>query len=148
MAHRARLAEIDQSLRDVFDAYARDLNQRVATKGNAIPVIVGGDHSLMYPDVVAVTDVYGKGKVGVIHFDAHFDGIPLLFGHYLSHGAPVRRVIDELGLVDRAVMIGSVASSPLPQQAAARGGGSSSARAPRASNDSTSSRSPPSQAAA
>ena len=61
----------------------------------AIPVIVGGDHSLMYPDLVAITDVYGKGKVGVIHFDAHFDGIPLLFGHYLSHGAPVRRLIDE-----------------------------------------------------
>ncbi|ETX08248.1 agmatinase family protein [Candidatus Entotheonella palauensis] len=60
-----------------------------------IPVIVGGDHSLMYPDVVAITDVYGKDKVGVIHFDAHFDGIPLLFGHYLSHGAPVRRLIDE-----------------------------------------------------
>jgi len=64
-------------------------------EAGAIPVIVGGDHSLMYPDVVAVTDVYGKGNVGVIHFDAHFDGIPLLFGHYLSHGAPVRRVIDE-----------------------------------------------------
>ena len=61
----------------------------------AIPVIVGGDHSLMYPDVVAVTDVYGKGKVGVVHFDAHFDGIPLMFGHYLSHGAMVRRLIDE-----------------------------------------------------
>jgi agmatinase len=60
-----------------------------------IPVIVGGDHSLMYPDVVAVTDVYGKGNVGVVHFDAHFDGVPLLFGHYLSHGAPVRRLIDE-----------------------------------------------------
>ncbi|NNJ95871.1 MAG: agmatinase family protein [Gammaproteobacteria bacterium] len=61
----------------------------------AVPVIVGGDHSLMYPDVVAITDVYGKGKVGVIHFDAHFDGIPLMFGHYISHGAPVRRLIDE-----------------------------------------------------
>lgn len=61
----------------------------------AIPVVVGGDHSLMYPDVVAVTDVYGKGNVGVIHFDAHFDGIPLMFGHYISHGAPVRRLIDE-----------------------------------------------------
>jgi agmatinase len=60
-----------------------------------IPVIVGGDHSLMYPDVVAVTDVYGKGNVGVVHFDAHFDGIPLMFGHYLSHGAMVRRLIDE-----------------------------------------------------
>ncbi len=67
----------------------------------AIPVIVGGDHSLMYPDVVAVTDVYGKGKVGVIHFDAHFDGIPLMFGHDLSHGAPVRRLIDEVHVKGR-----------------------------------------------
>ena len=61
----------------------------------AVPVIVGGDHSLMYADVVAVTDVYGKGNVGVVHFDAHFDGSLLVFGHYLSHGGPVRRVIDE-----------------------------------------------------
>ena len=38
----------------------------------------------MYPDVVAITDVYGKDKVGVIHFDAHFDGNPLLFGHYVG----------------------------------------------------------------
>ena len=28
---------------------------------HVIPVIVGGDHSLMYPDVAALTDVYGKG---------------------------------------------------------------------------------------
>ena len=60
-----------------------------------VPFTVGGDHSLMYPDVVAVTDVHGKGKVAVVHFDAHFDGIPLLFGHYLTHGAMVRRLIDE-----------------------------------------------------
>lgn len=72
----------------------RQMVKEIAEAG-AIPVIVGGDHSLMYPDVVAITDVYGKGKVGVVHFDAHFDGIPLLFGHYLSHGAPVRRLIDE-----------------------------------------------------
>jgi agmatinase len=71
--------------------------KEIAATG-AIPVIVGGDHSLMYPDVVAITEVYDpnkEGKVGVIHFDAHFDGLPLLFGHYLSHGAPVRRLIDE-----------------------------------------------------
>lgn len=61
----------------------------------AIPVIIGGDHSLMYPDVVALADVHGKGNVGVVHFDAHFDGVPLLFGHYLTNGAPVRRLIDE-----------------------------------------------------
>jgi agmatinase len=61
----------------------------------AIPVIVGGDHSLMYPDVVAVTDKYGKGNVAVVHFDAHFDGLGSLFGNPLSHGTPVRRLIDE-----------------------------------------------------
>ena len=61
----------------------------------AIPVIVGGDHSLMYADVVAITDVYGKGKVGVVHFDAHFDGLGSTFGHLISHGAPVRRLLDE-----------------------------------------------------
>lgn len=60
-----------------------------------VPFVVGGDHSLMYPDVVAVTDVHGKGQVAMVHFDAHFDGIPLLFGHYLTHGAMVRRLIDE-----------------------------------------------------
>lgn len=60
-----------------------------------IPVVIGGDHSLMYADVVAVTDKYGKGKVAVVHWDAHFDGTPLVFGHYLTHGAMVRRLIDE-----------------------------------------------------
>lgn len=38
-----------------------------------IPFIVGGDHSLMYADVAALADVYGKEKIGVVHFDAHYD---------------------------------------------------------------------------
>jgi agmatinase len=28
------------------------------------PIVIGGDHSLMYPDVAALVDVYGKRKVG------------------------------------------------------------------------------------
>ncbi|MEM8885414.1 MAG: agmatinase family protein [Planctomycetota bacterium] len=64
-------------------------------EAGAIPVVVGGDHSLMYPDLVAVTDVYGKGKVGVVHFDAHHDASGVVFGNPVSHGAPVRRLIDE-----------------------------------------------------
>ena len=56
---------------------------------------MGGDLSLMYPDVVAVTDHYGKGKVGVIHLDAHFDPSGSTFGHYLTHGGPVKRLIEE-----------------------------------------------------
>ncbi len=65
----------------------------VVTTG-AIPVIVGGDHSVMWPDAAALQDVYGVGNVGVIHFDAHFDGGQYAFGHLIDHGMPVRRLID------------------------------------------------------
>ena len=64
-------------------------------EAGVIPIIVGGDHSLSYPNIVAITDVYGKGNVGVVHFDAHFDGEPGFFGHYVSHGSWVKLVIDE-----------------------------------------------------
>jgi len=43
---------------------------------HVIPIIIGGDHSLMYSDVAGLADVYGKGNVGVIHFDAHYDASP------------------------------------------------------------------------
>jgi arginase family enzyme len=65
---------------------------------HVIPIIVGGDHSLMYPDVAALTDVYGKGNVGVVHFDAHYDAGKYMMGHLIGHGMPVYRLIEE-GLV-------------------------------------------------
>ncbi len=65
---------------------------------NVIPIIVGGDHSLMYSNVAALTDVYGKGNVGVVHFDAHYDAGKYMMGHLISHGMPVYRLIEE-GLV-------------------------------------------------
>ena len=78
--------------RSVLPVY--EMAKEIAETG-AIPVTVGGDHSLMYPDVAAAAAVYGTDNLAVLHFDAHFDGIPLMFGHYLSHGAMVRRLIDE-----------------------------------------------------
>lgn len=62
---------------------------------HVIPLIIGGDHSLMYPDAAGLADVYGKGNVGVIHFDAHYDATKNLFGHMISHGQPVYRLIEE-----------------------------------------------------
>jgi len=62
---------------------------------NVIPIIIGGDHSLMYSDVAGLADVYGKGNVGVIHFDAHYDASKRMFGHLISHGQPVYRLIEE-----------------------------------------------------
>ncbi|MXU65157.1 agmatinase family protein [Oceanomicrobium pacificus] len=66
---------------------------------HVFPMIIGGDHSLMYPDVAALVDVYGKGNVGVIHFDAHYDAGKYMMGHLISHGMPIYRLIEE-GLVE------------------------------------------------
>jgi formimidoylglutamase len=72
----------------------REMVREVAKTGT-IPFIVGGDHSLEYPNVAGVADVYGKEKVGVIHFDAHYDAGQSFMGHLISHGQPIRRLIEE-----------------------------------------------------
>ena len=38
-------------------------------------------------------DVYGQDKVGVIHFDAHYDAAESAMEHAASHGRPVRNLI-------------------------------------------------------
>jgi len=73
--------------------HIRTMVREVAAAGS-IPMIVGGDHSLMYPDVAGIVDVYGVGNVGVIHFDAHYDASES-GSHLLSHGQPVRRLFNE-----------------------------------------------------
>lgn len=60
----------------------------------AIPIVIGGDHSLEYPNLAAMADVHGKGTVGVVHFDSHYDaGSDRV--HLIDHGQPVYRVIHE-----------------------------------------------------
>lgn len=77
-------------------AFVKQVVETKNKKGNNIfPIIIGGDHSLMYPDVAALADVYGKGNVGVVHFDAHYDATKRLFGHLISHGQPIYRLIEE-----------------------------------------------------
>ncbi len=72
------------------------VRERVAeiARTGAIPFIIGGDHSLEYPNIAGLADVHGKGSFGVIHFDAHYDA-----GrdgpHFINHGAPVYRAVKE-----------------------------------------------------
>ena len=68
---------------------------REIAETGAVPITLGGDHSLMRPDGMAMADVYGKGKVGIIHFDAHYDAGSNQFGHSITHGTPVRNLIDD-----------------------------------------------------
>jgi agmatinase len=72
----------------------RAMVKEIAETG-AIPMVVGGDHSLEYPNVAGIADVYGKENVGVIHFDAHYDAGVNVNGHLISHGQPIRRLIEE-----------------------------------------------------
>lgn len=68
----------------------------------ALPVSVGGDHSVSLPILRAVAKKHGP--VGLIHFDAHPDTWDEYFGGKYFHGTPFRRAIEE-SLVDPKRMI-------------------------------------------
>ena len=87
---------VDQFNHERSVGHIREMVRQVAATG-AIPMIVGGDHTLMYPDVAGVVDVYGAGNVGVVHFDAHYDA-GQDGSHLINHGMPVWRLFNE-GLV-------------------------------------------------
>ncbi|QWF84924.1 Guanidinobutyrase [Amycolatopsis sp. CA-230715] len=61
----------------------------------AMPVVLGGDHTLLWPSAGAVASVYGPQNVAIIHFDAHPDCHRELFGHKVSHTTPIARLIDD-----------------------------------------------------
>lgn len=57
-----------------------------------VPFIVGGDHSIMYASVAAMSDHYGE--VSVLHLDAHYRGERDQDHHY-SDRVPVSALIGE-----------------------------------------------------
>ena len=84
---------IDQNSTERSVEHVREMVREIAATG-AIPIVIGGDHSLEYPNVAAAADVHGKGKVGVVHFDSHYD-IGRNGVHWITHGSPVYRVLHE-----------------------------------------------------
>ncbi|MEI7442680.1 MAG: agmatinase [Actinomycetes bacterium] len=83
----------------------------------AIPLVLGGDHTITWPDVTGVargTDHWGR--VGVIHFDAHADTGDITFGSLVGHGHPMRQLIES-GAVrgDRFIQIGLRGYWPPPE---------------------------------
>jgi arginase family enzyme len=59
-----------------------------------VPMVIGGDHSMTYPSAMGVADTYGRGKVGMVHFDAHADTGQASWGNLASHATPMRRLIE------------------------------------------------------
>jgi agmatinase len=65
----------------------------VAATG-AIPIILGGDHSITWPAATAIAEVRRPGSIGIVHFDAHADTANDSHGVLASHGTPMRRLIE------------------------------------------------------
>ncbi|MFG1924450.1 agmatinase [Cryptosporangium sp. NPDC048952] len=78
----------------------------VASSG-AVPVVLGGDHTIALPDITGVAHHHGFGRVSVLHFDAHADTGDVEFGHLHGHGQPMRRLLES-GAVrgDRFIQMG------------------------------------------
>ena len=83
-------------------------------EGGALPVVLGGDHSITEPDVKACAT---GGPVGLIHFDTHTDTGTEVFGVSFSHGTPMYKLV-EAGHVDpeRYVQIGLRGYWPGPKE--------------------------------
>jgi formimidoylglutamase len=85
---------VDVMQTDVLETHRRvELIVDEIFKTGATPVIIGGDHSLAYPDIKALINNI-DGKVGVINIDGHLD---VRISHHgeISSGTPFRRLIEE-----------------------------------------------------
>jgi agmatinase len=120
---RPSLALRTDGLRDlrVVDAgdvemYSGDVERSVAAlesavyavaRTGAIPVVLGGDHTIALPDATGVARQLGFGRVSMVHFDAHADTGDTAFGSLYGHGLPMRRLIESGALRgDRFLQLG------------------------------------------
>jgi agmatinase len=74
-----------------------------ALRAGAIPLSLGGDHSITYPIVCAVAAAHGE--IDILHFDAHADLYDDFGGDRRSHASPFARIMEE-GLAKRLVQVG------------------------------------------
>jgi agmatinase len=96
----------------------RDLQAAVyeVTRNGAIPFVLGGDHTIAWPDAAGVAQHLGPGRISMVHFDAHADTGNIEFGSLIGHGQPMRRLIES-GAVrgDRFLQIGLRGYWPPPE---------------------------------
>jgi agmatinase len=85
-------AQIDAGLRPVLEA-------------GIVPIVLGGDHSVVLGELRAQAAVHGP--VGLVLLDAHADTWEHYYGERYFHGTPFRRALEE-GLLDprRSVLAG------------------------------------------
>ena len=85
---------------DIITAHYRDILGH-----GAIPLTLGGDHTLSWPILRAIKERHGP--VALIHIDAHADVNEHMFGETVAHGCPFRRAWEDGCLInDKVFQIG------------------------------------------
>ncbi|MGA2520220.1 MAG: agmatinase [Acidimicrobiales bacterium] len=109
----AELGVVDVGDVEMLPGYIQeslDRLERAVTEvsaNGAVPVVLGGDHTIALPDVTGVARNVGWGRVAVVHFDAHADTADLQYGSLYGHGTPMRRLIESgAARGDRFLQIG------------------------------------------
>ena len=64
---------------------------RAILQAGAVPVTLGGDHSVSIPCVAAFE---GRGPIHVVQLDAHLDFVDVRHGVRFGHGNPMRRAAE------------------------------------------------------
>jgi agmatinase len=74
-------------------------------EADAIPLVIGGDHSIVLGELRAQAALHGP--VGVVLLDAHADTWDAYYGERYFHGTPFRRALEE-GLIapERSLLAG------------------------------------------
>ncbi len=86
---------------------------------DAVPIILGGDHSISFPVVKALAQKFSP--LDIIHFDAHPDLYEELYGDRYSHGCPFTRIMEE-SLAQNLVQVGIRAATGEHKERAAQYG--------------------------
>lgn len=88
-------------------------------RAGAVPLVLGGDHTVTYPSAKAVAEAIGPGDVALVHFDAHADTGESHYGQLYGHGTPMRRLVESGAVPGRRfVQIGLRGYWPPPETVA------------------------------
>jgi agmatinase len=83
----------------------------------ALPVVLGGDHSLSSAMLQTLAERFGPDGYSVVHFDTHADTALELHGVVNSHGTPFGRAVAEGWLRgDHIVQVGLRGAWPSPEE--------------------------------
>jgi agmatinase len=83
----------------------------------AVPLVLGGDHSLSHAMLRVLAERHGPDGYAVLQLDTHADTAPELYGVRLSHGTPFRVGVEEGVLLGRnIVQVGLRGTWPGPEE--------------------------------